>query len=945
MDSAPTHCLSIVMVNVNSLRTRLQEINNFIYSHFNDSKPLLILNDTRLHASVEDPCPNGYTMVREDHISNSSKPGGIAIAVPLGWKSLQINHFDHFKSHSLDIMGIIAFPPVGDPIKLVNVYNHPGNKVSPEVFTKLKNVIYNGKPVQGFLLGDLNSPNVCYGSRTSTPPGLHLQQVLDDQGLLVLNDPTQPTFISASTGLSNLLDMIICEPASMELVYSCQVAGDIGSDHLPVHLQLSLRCKSQVRATRQITDWALFKESLQESLLDQAHLDLSPENIDAQISELALLIRNTHASATTIKHLRTRNGAVLSDETTEWIAIRRKLLKIKLKPYMDAHSRSVAVNLYNRVNRKVRKLLKDEDFKHWQSFAEKAANAPDAASRWKAIKRVIGNNQVKESPLVDETGTLKVDNYSMANIHARRLAQTHTPAVNDQFDNTFKLETENWVSQNEDMYYHLPTPRFVSEEGDEEFSLTDVNEVAEYIASAKTKSAPGIDGVTYEMLKRSPINILVHLVWIFNACITLGYYPEIWKKVMICMIPKPNKDPTLSGSYRPISLLSCISKILECVIRKRFIICLQKRNLINPYQAGYKSGRCTQEHLFRLTEDTYSAFKSRHCNLGVFLDVAGAFDKVWHDGLRRRMALDHLPIKLTRILSSYIDKRKLIVRVGSCKSEEVDMKAGTPQGSCISPEIYNYSTNDTPSTPEPTTPSYYADDSGAWASARLTMDACSKLQSFLNIMEAWCCKWRVALAPEKTQVILFSRCPLTHKQEDVNLVLFGVRLQVSDTAKFLGLIFDRGLRWKVNILEVCTRAQQRLQILKRLAVLQEGRYPSCILKLFDSIITSLFEYGAICYPSMAADHWQRLERIQSDGIRIALRLPRYVPLEIIRRAAGRRPLSQHLQEFALRRFLSIQKTSPIVHETVERHNSVSHCPHHQSALDTYEMMLAGDPLD
>jgi hypothetical protein len=108
------------------------------------------------------------------------------------------------------------------------------------------------------------------------------------------------------------------------------------------------------------------------------------------------------------------------------------------------------------------------------------------------------------------------------------------------------------------------------------------------------------------MLKNIPLNKIEELVKIFNACLSLGYFPNAWKAARIKMIPKPRKDQSQpKNHWGPISLLSCIAKTFESSIRTRLVSCLEHRGLRNPYQARYRKGRSTQEHLVRLTEDTY----------------------------------------------------------------------------------------------------------------------------------------------------------------------------------------------------------------------------------------------------------------------------------------------------------------------------------------------------
>jgi hypothetical protein len=96
----------------------------------------------------------------------------------------------------------------------------------------------------------------------------------------------------------------------------------------------------------------------------------------------------------------------------------------------------------------------------------------------------------------------------------------------------------------------------------------------------------------------------------------------------------PGKNPALVTSYRPISLLSSISKVLERIILKRLLAHVNENNNIPEKQHGFKSGKSTTHQLFRIVNYIRKKFKINHQSTGmVILDVEKAFDRVWHSGL------------------------------------------------------------------------------------------------------------------------------------------------------------------------------------------------------------------------------------------------------------------------------------------------------------------------
>ena len=151
------------------------------------------------------------------------------------------------------------------------------------------------------------------------------------------------------------------------------------------------------------------------------------------------------------------------------------------------------------------------------------------------------------------------------------------------------------------------------------------------------------------------------------------------------MLPKPGRDKKLASNYRPISLLSCLGKIYERFLYAYLMKELVAKNFLNANQAGFTKGRSTQEHLLRLSQSVSNGFKKRNCTLGLFLDVKAAFDAVWKNGLKYKINRIGLTRQMKNILFSFLDNRSLRVCHDGVWSETVELRAGTPQGSCLSP--------------------------------------------------------------------------------------------------------------------------------------------------------------------------------------------------------------------------------------------------------------------
>ena len=153
------------------------------------------------------------------------------------------------------------------------------------------------------------------------------------------------------------------------------------------------------------------------------------------------------------------------------------------------------------------------------------------------------------------------------------------------------------------------------------------------------------------------------------------------------MILKPEKNPSLPGSYRPISLLPVIGKLLEGIMASRLVNYMVKHELFNKYQCGFKSKKSCFHQLLRLSEHVTKWFNKKPSGrtVAIFIDAEKAFDSVWHFGLKKLFHEANFPIKITRWLSSFLDNRKGTVKVNNIILKEFLLMAGVTQGSLLAP--------------------------------------------------------------------------------------------------------------------------------------------------------------------------------------------------------------------------------------------------------------------
>jgi hypothetical protein len=265
--------------------------------------------------------------------------------------------------------------------------------------------------------------------------------------------------------------------------------------------------------------------------------------------------------------------------------------------------------------------------------------------------------------------------------------------------------------------------------------LTNPVEVEETIRGLELGKAPGPDGIPNRALKHLPLRAISLLVTLFNAILTIQYFPAEWKLARVFSILKPGKNPALPSSYRPISLLDTIGKLFEKILLARILKELSERDLLRDKQFGFRRKHSTSLQLARLVERVTTNFGEKRLTSAIFLDVAKAFDTVWVDGLVYKLTLLNFPSYLVRISTSYLSGRTFKASFQTATSSLRGMRAGVAQGGIISHVLFSLYFNDMPVPSRHVELALYADDTAVMATSRKSELLVSYLESYLSDLE------------------------------------------------------------------------------------------------------------------------------------------------------------------------------------------------------------------
>ena len=577
---------------------------------------------------------------------------------------------------------------------------------------------------------------------------------------------TEPTRITETT--STLLDPILVTDEIINLHSGVTSVDNFISDHSLTFLHCQHENTANTTYKRKI--W-LYKEADLQNLNEAINLfnwnyffenyhdvDIAAKKFGDKLMEFAHL--HIPNKIVTIR----RNDKPWYDNT-----IRRETRKRdRLKRNASNASNVSLWNKYKKSRNHVNNLIKVAKSRYFNRIETTDFRYNDQKQFWKTIKYFMKGNRSAHIPPLLKLSDVGCTEHVYTDIEKATVLNEYFTSISN--------------------FTYIPDslPDFEQKTND---TLNNINisqqDILDAIHTLKIDKAPGIDGISNRLLKLTSKTIVRPLTILFNKSIDTNCFPLCWKEANVTPLFKKG-DTNSSNNYRPVSLLSCVGKLMERVMFKYMYNFLHERNLIYKYQSGFQPGHSTIYQIIEIYDNICKALDEKEYMCMVFCDISKAFDRVWFDGLIHKCKGYGFKNNISDWLHSYLHGRKQRVVLNNTDSAFLPVKAGVPQGSVLGPLLFLLYINDISDNLCSAT-RLFADDSSIFATSSDIQTIENNINSDLTKLSKWARDWLITFNPNKTEVMFFSNRPFMNYP---NITFDNASPEIVDSHKHLGVYFS-----------------------------------------------------------------------------------------------------------------------------------------------------------
>lgn len=714
------------------------------------------------------------------------------------------------------------------------------------------NVIFN-QGQQNIIFGDLNARHAMWHNRRNNRNGHLLCDYATEHNIQIIS-PNTPTHYPMNGMTPSYIDLALNK--NVLNFPEPLVLDELSSDHQPLLFEWKTSIeeeKTQKTWTYRNADWRLFRDTLNAKIEINNNIN-TVEELEQEVAKLTKnlqLARDKVAKKTNVKPAEDQ----LPEEVLNIISFKNNIRRRwqRLRRPLDR----VRVQILQET---IRTKINAHKNKAWAGVLENLSTRDN--SLWRLARRL--KNKFNKIPSLDPGQPQ--NSQQKANALAMHLAAICSGNPNTPRERNKITETVNKIICKK---YPIPPPMLSR-------LYTSPNELKQIIRTLPNNKAPGEDEVAYILIKNMPRKAIVQYMYVINAIMLLQHFPTAWKSAIVIPLLKPGKNPTEPDSYRPIALLNSLSKVFEKILLAR----IKTLNLYNvpEEQFGFRGEHSTTLLAAKVVQDTLDKMNLKQSTVLLALDIKRAFDNVWFNGLLYKLAtLHNFPLYMVTLLHTYMVGRTFKVKVEGTLSLPQKIHAGVPQGTVLSPVLFNLYTTDIPKYPS-TKLAMFADDVLIYASSFYANVARAHINNHLRSLIPWYARWKLAINESKCECLVATK-KFTNIRINIPLMINGTPILPANKLKYLGVILDSRIRFTQHTSHIMKKGFAAMQSLYSILSPKSPLSPQNKLIVYNQIIRPVLAYAAPVWCSISNAQMHRLQRMQNKILRCVTSSGRYVTIE------------------------------------------------------------------
>ena len=364
------------------------------------------------------------------------------------------------------------------------------------------------------------------------------------------------------------------------------------------------------------------------------------------------------------------------------------------------------------------------------------------------------------------------------------------------------------------------------------------------------------------------LNVYLNIV---NLSISTSQFPCDEKHAFLKPVLKGGMDSQSLNSYRPVSNLSFVSKILENVILEQLMVFLQRTGVFPDNQSAYRKLYSTETALCAVVNDLLVMMDDGKCGILILLDLSAAFDTVVHSLLLNDLRAVGIEGGALQYLGDYLEGRTYSVQIGQSFSRTVVLERGVPQGSVLGPILFCIYTIELSHLLERHGVCFklFADDTQFYFSIDNIVDSESKISEIMTDVKKWMDHKQLKLNDSKTECLIVGKERDLRRLDLRTLKVLGNEFEVSRPIKNLGVIFDQNLSFSDHVNRITRVASYHL---RNIAFLKKYLGKKTITMLIHNYVISRLDYCNVLLYGVPNYNLKKIQSVLNRAARLILGL-------------------------------------------------------------------------